>query len=340
MKRIDADLIFAGSGICKEAFDSSLSSHVKFIEIDERNIDEIRELLAYYKNRKVFLVSCLNSLAIRAAKELFIPNALVDFLTWMWNEIPLGYEDTDYYFSNHFGTCNKTPLMIEVPLILGPISERKSYKKEYLLINIGGTQNHLVPGLPKNYLTMLSYLLNNLKVPAGLKVVVAGGSEAMRFLRTLNTRSDFRIESLPSCEYISIQQRSEKIVSLAGTNSTFMSFIVGAPVVFLLPQLYAHWKLTLFLKERNYITNCQHWDDYMDMSEDINLLSEKDSIFLIEDLSARAITDKKVLARITGDLQSMVDKKIDISGQEKFISDFGIGGERIIWDHLSKFWFK
>jgi len=340
MGRVDADLVFAGSGICKEAFDFSLSDRVKFIESDERDIDNLRKLLACYKGKKVFLISCLNRLAIQVAKELSIPNALVDFLTWMWNEIPQGYEDTNHYFSNHFGTSNKRPSMIEVPLILGPISERKSYKKEYLLVNIGGTQNHLVPSIPRNYLTLLSYLLNNLKVPTGLKVVVAGGREAICFLKTLSTRPEFRIESLLSSEYISIQHRSKKIISLAGTNSTFMSFIVGVPVVFLLPQLYAHYKLTLFLKERKYITNCQHWDDYMDVPTDINLLTEKDSIFLIEDLAANAITNIKVLAKIMEDLQNMVDIEINIAGQERFISDFGVGGEQIIWNYLSKFWFK
>ena len=151
INRIDAEFIFAGSGICKEAFDFNLETKVKFIELDERNYDKIKEFLSEFKNRKVFLISCLNRLAILAANELYVPNSLVDFLTWMWNEIPQGYEKADYYFSNHFGTKNKEPYMIEMPLILGHMPDKKNVEKKYLLINIGGSQNHLVPGVQENY---------------------------------------------------------------------------------------------------------------------------------------------------------------------------------------------
>lgn len=340
ISKIEADFVFAGSGICKEAFDFNLKDKVTFIEMDERDIAEIRKLFLKYKDRKVYVVSCLNRLAIQAAKELKIPNALVDFLTWMWNKIPEGYESTDHYFSNHFDTNNKKPQMIEVPLILGPIPNRRSYMKEYLLFNIGGTQNHLVPGIPKNYLSLLSNFLNSLQVPSDIRVVVAGGGEAIKYLKDTSTRSEFRIESLPSQEYISIQQRSRKIVSLAGTNSTFMSFILGLPVVFLLPQLYAHWKLTLFLKERNYITSCQHWDDYMTVPAHINSLTEKESIFLIEDLSAKALADKNIFSKMLEDLQEAINRENDVSGQEKFIHDIGVGGEDVIWDYLNNCWFN
>lgn len=333
------DLIFAGSGVCKEAFDFNLKDKVKFVELDERNYDEIKKFILRYKNRKVFLISCLNRLAILAAKELDIPNALVDLLTWMWNEIPKGYEVADYYFSNHFGTKNKKPYMIEVPIIMGSIPKKKDTKKKYLLINIGGMQNHLVPGLPENYLRLISYFLNNIKVPMDIEVVVASGNQAVEFLKKLNTRPEFRITSLSFEDYTSIQNQSKKIISLAGSNSTFMAFILGVPVVFLLPQLYSHWKLTMFLKQKKYIKHCQNWDDYMSVPSDINSMTEKDIIFLIEDLSAKALSDKNILDKMMNDLQNIVDADVDTTGQDEFIVDIGVGGEKIIFDYLKSRWF-
>lgn len=333
------DLIFAGSGICKEAFDQTLADRVSFVETDERNEDMIANLLLKYKdNPGVFVVSCLNRLAIQAANKLSIPNAMIDFLTWMWKEIPPGFEYANHYFSNHFGTKNKRDNMIETPLILGPIPKMENFKKKYLLINIGGTQTHLVPGLPENYLTLLSSLLNKIKTPANLEVVVAGGSQAMGFLKSLNQRPEFRIESLSSSEYISIQRQSKKILSLAGTNSTFMSFVIGLPVVFLLPQLYAHWKLTLFLKERGYITDCEHWDKYLSLTKDINNLSEKESIFFIEDLAKQALGNHEIFNVILSDLQNMIDAEVDTTGQDQFIKDFGVNGEKYVFDYLKKVW--
>lgn len=340
IEKVDADFVFAGSGICKEAFDFKLKDRVEFIEIDERDYDEIKKFLLRYKNRRVFLISCLNRLAILVAKELEIPNALVDLLTWMWNEIPNGYKDADYYFSNHFGTKNKKPYMIEVPIIMGSIPDKKNIvKKKYLLVNIGGMQNHLVPGLPENYLRLISYLLNNIKIPSGFEVVVASGNQAVEFLKKLSTRPEFRITSLSFEEYTSIQNQSKKIISLAGSNSTFMAFILGTPVVFLLPQLYSHWKLTMFLKQKKYIKHCQHWDDYMPVPADINSMTEKDIIFLIEKLSAKAFNDKKILDRMMSDLQNMIDTDVDTKGQDKFIADIGIGGEKKIFSHLNNSWF-
>ncbi|MCX6722318.1 MAG: hypothetical protein NTY04_04000, partial [Candidatus Staskawiczbacteria bacterium] len=180
IKKIDADFVFAGSGICKEAFNAVFEKKIVFVETDEHNYDEIKKFILRYKNRKVFLISCLNRLAIVVAKELKIPNALIDLLTWTWNKIPKGFESADHYFSNHFGTKNKKPYMIEVPLIIGPVPYKKNVNKKYLLINIGGVQNHLVESLPENYLKLVSYFLNTLKVPSNLKVVVASGSQSVK----------------------------------------------------------------------------------------------------------------------------------------------------------------
>ncbi|MCX6722319.1 MAG: hypothetical protein NTY04_04005, partial [Candidatus Staskawiczbacteria bacterium] len=154
-----------------------------------------------------------------------------------------------------------------------------------------------------------------------------------------NTRPEFIIESLSFKKYTSIQHQSKKIVSLAGSNSTFMSFVLGIPVVFLLPQLYSHWKLTSFLKEKKYIKHCQHWDEYMSVPANINLFTEKEAIFLIEDLSSKALADKKILFKMMNDLQNMVDAEIDTTGQDKFIEDVGIGGEKKIFDYLNNCWF-
>jgi hypothetical protein len=339
VKNVNAEIVFIGSGICKEAFDASLNGFVTFIDADERDYEAIKKIIGRYDHdNRVFLVSCLNRFAIQAANDLGVPNAIIDFLTWMWNGIPKGYEDAGYYFSNHFGTSNRKEGMIEVPLILGPMVDKVKAKKDYLLINIGGTQNHLMPGIPKNYLALLSFFLNSIRIPTGLSVVVAGGKQAIEFLKCSSTRPEFRIESLSHDEYVSIQQRSAKIVSLAGTNSTFMSFALDIPVVFLLPQLYAHWKLTLFLKERGYISDCYHWDRYMSVPSDISQMTELDSIYMIEELAKEALSDHGILSKMKEDLQHLIDENTDISGQKRFIKDIGIGGEEVILRKLKEFW--
>lgn len=340
IKNGEVNLVFAGSGICKEAFCLAPEKKVIFCELDERDYNKMKDFLSQYKDEKIFIISCLNRLAIMVAKELNIPNALVDLLTWTWNEIPKGYEIADHYFSNHFGTDIKKPYMIEVPLIIGQTPEKKGIKKKYILVNVGGSQNHLVPGVPENYLRLISYFLNNIKVPRGLEIIVAGGSGAVEFLRNSGIRPDTRIESFSLQEYTLIQNKSKKIISVAGSNSTFMSFVLGIPVIFLLPQLYSHWKLVSFLKEKNYIKDCQNWNDYMWLSNDINSLTEKESILLIEDLAKKALAEQEILNRMMYDLQKMIDADDDVAGQNKFIADVGIGGEKKIFEYLRDHWFK
>lgn len=335
----DCRLVFAGSGICKEAFDrQSLGDRVSYIEADERDLDDILKLIGRFDASRLFLVSCLNRLAIQAAHERGIPNALIDFLTWLWNTIPDGYLLADRYFSNSFATENRLPQMIDIPLILGPVPSRRGTPGEYFLFNIGGTQNHLVPELPKNYLRMLSSLLNRVRIPQGLRTVIAGGKDAVAFLKENSTRQDFSFESLSSEEYVSIQRRSSKIVSLAGTNSTFMSFAIGVPVIFLLPQLLAHWKLTDLLEERGYITPAQKWSDYVQFDEDADEITEKESILLTERLSAIVLSDQKLMDRITNDLQSRIDSDVETAGQDRFISEAGIGGEHMVCESLRTAW--
>ena len=337
IKRSDAKLIFAGSGICKEAFDQTLKMRVDSLDIDERDQKILTTFLSDIRRseKEVRVVSSLNRIAVKSADSLGIPSALIDCLAWMWKTVPEGYEKADMYFANMLGRSSIGD-MTDVPLILGPIIE-SILPKNVLLINIGGASNHHISGISKNHLLLLGRLLNQLNIPDNLSVFVAGGRQSVDFLKKIVKRPQFTIESLSQVEYSHIQGRSAKIVTLAGMNSVFTSFAHHIPTEFLLPQMYSQWALTKILNKGGY-TKAKHWDDYMSIPEGIDDMSEKEAMLVIEDLSALALKDDSIFKSILTDLQIGIDRETDISGENRCIGDFGIGGEKTIADALIKAW--
>ncbi len=335
LKRTDVELIVAGKedGLCREIFKNS-TKDIPWQDVNERDIGEIKRFLSSQENCAV--ISILNRFSIQVANELGIPCVLIDFLAWFWEKPAQEYGYADIYFTNYLGReirqiNNHT---IDVPIILGPIPQRN--EEDIILINIGGSQNPLVEGIPVNYLTLFSKIINGLNFK-GSKVFIAGGIKATDFIRSQISDSSYNIASYQHKDFLNLHAKAKRFISLSGTNATFMSFALDIPTIFLLPQLLAHWKLSILLKEMG-IKDILMWEDYYQISNDQYHCSEKETVPFTEDLSTKTMADSGKMTDLIGKIQTWLEISPNTSTQKEFIRKIGVGGEKEVVSILIDRW--
>jgi DNA polymerase III delta prime subunit len=338
-KRTNIKLVAAGKdeGLCKEIFRPSEHPEIEWRNVDERNFDKVKTFISQYPNSAV--VSILNRFCIQAASELRVPNALVDFLAWFWEKPANEYRLADLYFINSLG--EQVPQInthtFDIPIILGPIPQRKKTEEKIVLINIGGSQNPLVEGIPTNYLTLFSEIINRLHFGKAT-VFIAGGKTAADFVKVRVQDTTYKIGSLPHEQFLKIHAQAHRFISLSGTNATFMSFALGVPSIFLFPQLLAHWKLSLIL-ERSKIPTVLMWEHFYPIDDKTYHLSEKDLVPFTETLSAQTLTKPQIMTKIVSRIQNWIDTPFSTSNQNKFIKKIGsVRGEEAMISTLIKQW--
>ncbi len=334
LKKTDVNLVWGAKkeGLCREIF--NVKNKIIWHDINERDFNEVKKLIAKYPQAKV--ISILNRFSIRAAKELGNDNALVDFLSWFWETAPEEYSLADIYFTNNLkkkiDPINSNT--IDVPIILGPIPEKK--EEDIILINIGGSKNPLVSGIPTSYLLLLSKILNMLNF-GNSKVYIAGGKEATAFIRKHISNNSYKIGSMSHEEFLSLHRKAKRFISLSGTNATFMSFALNVPTIFLLPQLLAHWKLSLLLKDQS-IPSVMLWEDYFLVDENIYSFGEKEIVPITESFSQKMIRNNQAINKYAERIQCWIDGPADTKEQEKFIKKVGLRGEEAVVSKLIEAW--
>ncbi|NMB56413.1 hypothetical protein GYA19_00570 [Candidatus Beckwithbacteria bacterium] len=340
-KRVNGNIkmVVAGkeNGLCKEIFNKSNHSYIKWHDLDERNYEEVKSFLSSFKSP--FVVSVLNRFSIKAAHELKLPNILIDFLAWFWDKPSFEYSLADMYLYNSLGKDLSIPNKIsyDIPIILGSIPKRIISKKRMILINIGGSKNPLVEGIPIKYLTLLTKIINKLNF-ASATVYIAGGKEATEFIKkNLDFPDRFIVGSFSHEKFLKLHAACHHFITLSGTNATFMSFSLGIPTTFLLPQLLAHWKLSFILKKETNVDPLM-WEDYFDINKKMYSLTEYDVVPYTEKLSQKVINNNKIFSKILTKIQDRLDSKINTSDQTKYIEKLGVNGEDVVSDLIIKKW--
>lgn len=334
--KAEVELLVAGKdgGLCQEIFDGNINNSVPWHDVDERDFESVKRFISKYPGCKV--ISILNRFSVMACKELGVSCALIDFLAWFWEEPADEYSFADIYFTNYLGRkihkINKNTF--DIPIILGPIPERT--ETDTVLINIGGSQNPLVEGIPFEYLSLFSEIINRLDF-GSMKVYIAGGKIATDFVRSKITNADYIVGSMPHEQFLFLHARAKRFISLSGTNATFMSFALGVPTIFLLPQLLAHWKLSLLLKTNN-IKDVFIWEDYYPIERNTLHLSEKEIVPLTESFSKRALGNQSLLASIVLRIQNWLERPVDTTKQGEFIDRVGVKGEKVVVSTLIDKW--
>jgi len=338
-KKTKAKMIVAGDnkGLCKEVFNKNNHPYLSWHDLNERNLDEVKSFIASHDNP--YVVSILNRFSIKAAQELGVKNALIDFLAWFWDKPSEEYSLADIYFYNSLGKKIevKNRISYDVPIILGEIPRRSHSKKKKIIINIGGSKNPLVKGIPKDYLNLLAKIINKLKF-GDADVYIGGGKEALTFLKSkLVKPENFTIKSFPHEEFLKLHASCDCFITLSGTNATFMSFTLGIPTTFLLPQLLAHWKLSFLIQDQN-VNEPLMWEDYFNIDKKMYSLTEYDVVPYTEKLSRELIADSKKFELVTDQIQHDLDFDKDVKKQTDYMKRIGINGEDFVANVLSREW--
>ncbi len=340
-KLTDIQMVVAGKndGLCKEVFSKSNHSNMQWHDLDERNFDQVKEYISQFK--KPYIVSILNRFSIEASRQLGVHNALIDFLAWFWDKPAREYSLSEYYFYNSLGAKVTIPTSnaYDVPIILGSIPKKsKSQAGSQVLINIGGSQNPMVEGLPYEYLKLLVSIIDKIEFPKKSKVYIGGGKLATEYIKeNLSHPERFIIGSFDHEEFLQIHANSDHVISLSGTNATFMSFKLGIPTTFLLPQLLAHWKLSIILRDQK-ISDPLMWEDYFDVDDNIYKLTEYDVVPYTENLSIKLRENPELLSKVVNKIQSQLETNLFVKKQTEYINKLGVNGEKFVAELLVKKW--
>lgn len=338
-KRTSLPLLAAGKrdGLCGEIFTTSSHPSVVWHDLDERDYGQVKTFIAHHPNTAV--ISILNRFCIQAAHELKVPNALVDFLAWFWDTPAAEYGFADLYFTNKLGM--QLPIVnahtYDVPIILGPIPRRTHSTDPLILINIGGSQNPLVEGIPTDYLTLFSEIINRLDFGSSSDVYIAGGRAATDFVNQRLHNKTYHVGPLAHEKFLALHARADRFISLTGTNATFMSFALQVPTIFLLPQLLAHWKLSLLLQNAG-ITDVLMWENYYQIDRKTYTLSEKELVPLTESLSRQTLNNNIKLSSIVTTVQNWLATAPNLMEQDRFIRQVGVNGEKELVSRLISEW--
>lgn len=327
------DIIFAGNSFVQEI----IPRHIKSITIDERNEDEITNVLRQIENPVV--ISSQNRFAIHAAKSLDIPSAFLDGLAWFWKKIPTDHLIADEIFwMNYPHIKDKLPKNFDkihiVPAIIDV--ENDVSNRDQILIHIGGCKNPLTDTFPKCYLNILANSLSNFFDAD--KIIVTGGAEAVEYLKSKLIKNKIKIVSLKHHKFIQELSKSKHFITTAGQTATLEAFALGVPTSFLMPMNLSQLALTNILSEYNAAPQILSWDSYSSNKINITLLGEKEVIIELNKYAESIYIDERLKVMLNIDIVNIINTIPDHKGQSDFIKYIGVSGADVIMNILVKKW--
>jgi len=314
---------------------------VKKVYLDERNEDQIKKYLCNLDCP--FVIGTQNRFCIKAAKKLNIPCSFVDVLAWFWKKIPEDHLLADEIFWIKFPNVrDKIPKnQGNIHIVSGIISTFPPVisKKKRLIIHIGGAKYPLSNEIPYSYLNLIAKALNMFKVGKYFDhVIVAGGSEAIHYLKQKVENKNVILVSLAKEKFIQKLNRSIHIMTTAGVSSTLESFSLEVPTSFLLPLNLSQVALLDILIESNSAPNYLQWDDYVKIDKNLRNMTEKDTIKKINAYASIVDNDKKLSSKFVDDFNNMATSIPDNLKQIKLIKYIGESGADEVVDILIEKW--
>lgn len=332
----NAEIIFAGSGLCMEMF---ANIRVKKFNINERNIDEVEDFLKKIENPHV--LACQNKFCVIAAKRLGIPCAYLDILAWFWNEIP-----DDHFLADNIFWINFPEIERRVPVnaknihivsgIVDPV-ENILPKKNQLLVHIGGAKYPYTNEIQKPYLELL---VKGLDILDSIKedILIAGGRESMEFIKQIVKNKKVYFRPLSHEEFIAEISQSAKIFTVAGVSSTLESFSSGAVTSFLLPINLAHMSLIDILRKQKISFSALDWDKYITVDPSLRVMDEKRAISELDSYARNILDNQTLLSAFLNDFKNMAKSSVVHDNQRDLIKQIGSSGAREVVDILIKKW--
>ena len=326
-----SDVIFAGGSFVREI----IPHEIRCADIDERNEAEIIELLKGLENPLV--VSSQNRFPIYAGKRMGLRTAFLDGLAWFWKEIPEDHFLADEIFWMKYpGIEKKIPRGIKNIHVVSAVIdvESKNADRSQTLIHLGGCKNPLTDIFPKTYLDLLITPLSTNASKYEIKIL--GGENVVSYLRKL--APNLKAESVEHDQFIKELDRSAHFITTAGQTAVLEAFALGVPTSFLLPMNLSQMALTDFLENFEASKEQLKWSDYVDETEPLFQLSEKEAIVKYTEyaafISRYAIKKKNNQADMLNILATVPGNE----EQKRFIKYVGIDGAKQVVDILADRW--
>ncbi|MEK7104372.1 MAG: hypothetical protein AAB842_03165 [Patescibacteria group bacterium] len=336
---LGVNIIFAGSDLCMEI---ASEMPIQFIHLDDRNEVEIEKCLKEIECPHV--IGSQNRFCIKVAKRMNIPCAFIDVLAWFWKEIPVDHLLADEIFWINFPQIQKKiPLGRKnihiVSSIITTIPSSGIKKQKQLIIHIGGAKYPLMGTLPYNYLDLISIGINNLPKKSFFnRVLCAGGSEAIAYLRKKVVNKDVLLVSLPKDKFIEELEKSSYIITTAGVSSTLESFALNVPVSFLLPLNLSHIALKDVFEQQGVFIKSLSWKNYVNTIGNLRDSNERDALVEIDKYAKLVSSNDKKRAHFVKDFIKITQSIPDSTKQRKVIEYMGDSGADEIVDILSNSW--
>jgi len=331
----DAEVIFAGSGLCMEIMSGI---NVKKVYLNERDEEEIIKYLKTVENP--FVIGSQNRFCIKAAKKLNIPCSFIDILAWFWKEIPPDHFIADEIFWIKFpGVENKIPqgkdnISLVSSIIRTPAKKVLGHK--YLTIHIGGAKYPPLNQVLCFYLNLIAKGLNEIEIKGVFDgIVFAGGSEAVSYLKQRLTNKNIIFVRE---DYIKKLSQSSHLLTSAGVSSTLESFYLNVPTSFLLPLNLSQMALLDILLKNDCAQNYLVWDDYVEVSKELTNMIEGDVIVEINSYAKKVDESEDLSNKFVKNFINLAMSVPDTSKQKKLMKSLGDSGADEIVDILSKKW--
>ncbi|NCT55852.1 hypothetical protein GW755_03295 [bacterium] len=334
-------IIYVADETTLEPFGSNRG--VKIIRSDQRDLDKIKEILKNIKNPVV--ISSQNRFALKAAKDLQIPNAFIDTLTWFWEAIPEWYYDADLYFTHNMPkTKSKIKILKKAYVVPGIFGEGlpSVSKKSDLVMYVGGSVNPLVKGIPKDYLSLLCLALDRLG-SCGERITVFSDKASVKFMGKTIKNPLVRIENLPRKEFLDRVNKSKSFCATGGLTATMESFKLGTYVSFLPSTNLSQLGLKDLLVNRGVIKNSFERDEVSSKFSIPKKISEKEAISRFREMDREILQNDQYRKSFVEKLEDLIKNsfKIDsnvLNSQTDFITRVGTSGAKEIYGILKKEW--
>ena len=334
LKHWNGCIVYAASSMCLEPLSNDIKSKIIIESINERDPEQIREVLLKYNNPLV--ICTLNRAAIKTAKSLSLTAIFVDSLAWLWKEIPEEYLLADtYYCFDIFGVSSKLPAnknIRTIPPIFGELPEVRANKKNNVLLHIGGFKNPFQDSMSFSYLNLLTKGLN--ESTTNKEIIVTGGSEAIEYLAKNVHRDNILFRTLDRGSFLDELSSTNHFVTTSGLTATLESFALYTPTSFIPPTNLSQWHILKLLVKQGVINSYIEWEDLIASTTDLSLLDEKTAMPIFSQLAKSVSESEDVLKHFLSQFDSLLNNVPSIANQNTFIEKLGTNGSEIVISEL------
>lgn len=188
------------------------------------------------------------------AKELNIKCFFIDTLFWMWDRLPVKFDDVEkYYVENfhctdlrldRFGISNKIQV---IPPLIDLEAKPKNQSSPLLIITLGGIDSDFT-NFPLLYEKLIEYLSNHNMQK--YEILICGGGKKLHEAEIKKYENkQLKITCLSPEEHISYLKAASLVIASPGVHGFYENYLLDKNTLFLPPQNYSqHLQLSYIMK--------------------------------------------------------------------------------------------